>query len=932
MSSNDTSTPGTASTPSRNASGAELARLRPIVRIGSVFAAIGYITLSQTGVIDDIRVWAQMRPPAIIELSQYGVQRGKTTTITVDGQNLIEADAVVFDDARISGKIVSRREKGRVEIRRVEGSTAALINDIADKTELIVEMTVPDSVEPGTHGFRVRTPLGTTALRTFAVGLLPELDETEMNDEPDGSQAMTLPMTANGALQRGGDVDHYWFEAKAGQQIVFALTGTPIGSRIDSTVTVLDASGATIASNDDGTWQMRDSLLVHTFAKDGRYAVRIADALDAGGPRDFHYRLTAGELPYVTSVFPLGGARDSVTRFAIEGVHLGTTATAKPTAAATPASVRLADPREHALATPHPALSPQAGRGVQDASTAVKHSPSPPQGERAGVRGHAGIALHVTPPIPDTTRVKTASQTDTLALKLTTADGTTALNEPRVARGIDPEIVETVALSGAPAGQVVTWPITINGRITSAASTKAGGTDTYRIRARKGQRVVLSVAAERLGSPLDAVIEVLDSAGKPIPRAIVRPVWETSVDLRDHSSTQASMRLLSTSGLRRGDYVFVDRELMQIRELPKGPDEDTPLTQFRGRRISFEGTSGESHANTRPVYKVEIHPPGTKLSPNGLPLFTLTNRNDDGGPLYGKDPYLDFTAPADGEYVVRLADTRGRGGRDFAYRLTIAPPRPDFTVFLNPTNPNVPRGSRVPVTVTAFRHDGFDGPIHVKLTGLPSGVEASPGVILPGHTNVAITVSASEDAAAATSPFSVIAEGRIDAGRTTRAARAAGDANAAGAAAQTTVTRTPDLERALPLVTVTTPPDVRVVSVEPKVIELEPGKRATVHAKIARGNGFTGRVPLNVLNLPFRVTVPNTGLNGILITEQQDGRDFIIEADPAAAPLEQTLYVTARAEVNSAEPNERASTPIILRILPAASGTPTASASASLPK
>ena len=141
------------------------------------------------------------------------------------------------------------------------------------------------------------------------------------------------------------------------------------------------------------------------------------------------------------------------------------------------------------------------------------------------------------------------------------------------------------------------------------------------------------------------------------------------------------------------------------------------------------------------------------------------------------------------------------------------------------------------------------------------------------------------------------------------------------------MTRTADLERALPLVTVTTPPDVRVVSVEPKVIELEPGKRATVHAKIARGNGFTGRVPLNVLNLPFRVTVPNTGLNGILITEQQDGRDFIIEADPAAAPLEQTLYVTARAEVNSGEPNERASTPIILRILPAAA-TPTAAAGA----
>ena len=174
---------------------------------------------------------------------------------------------------------------------------------------------------------------------------------------------------------------------------------------------------------------------------------------------------------------------------------------------------------------------------------------------------------------------------------------------------------------------------------------------------------------------------------------------------------------------------------------------------------------------------------------------------------------------------------------------------------------------------------------------------------------MAITVSASEDAAAATSPFLVVAEAQV---------------SSPGGAVET-VARTADLERALPLVTVTTPPDVRVVSVEPKVIELEPGKRATVHAKIARGNGFTGRVPLSVLNLPFRVTVPNTGLNGILITEQQDGREFVIEADPAAAPLEQTLYVTARAEVNSGEPNERASTPIILRILPA-SPTPTAAA------
>ena len=67
--------------------------------------------------------------------------------------------------------------------------------------------------------------------------------------------------------------------------------------------------------------------------------------------------------------------------------------------------------------------------------------------------------------------------------------------------------------------------------------------------------MVFSVAANQLGSPLDAVIDVLDSPGKRVPRAILRPVWETTVDLRDQSSTQARMRLLSTSALRRGDWV-----------------------------------------------------------------------------------------------------------------------------------------------------------------------------------------------------------------------------------------------------------------------------------------------------------------------------------------------------------------------------------------
>ena len=171
----------------------------------------------------------------------------------------------------------------------------------------------------------------------------------------------------------------------------------------------------------------------------------------------------------------------------------------------------------------------------------------------------------------------------------------------------------------------------------------------------------------------------------------------------------------------------------------------------------------------------------------------------------------------------------------------------------------MPRGSRVPVTITAFRHDGFDGPIDVELTGLPAGLRATSGVILPGHSQVAVTLEAPRRRV-----------GR-DAARSACAARRA---SAAGGDAH----GRPHAQ--LPLVSVTEPPPVRVASVEPAVIELRRASRRRCACKIARGNGFTGRVPVSVLNLPLLLTVPDIGLNGILITEQQDSREFTIVADP----------------------------------------------------
>jgi len=758
---------------------------------------------------------AQVRPPVLTSVTPYGLQRGTTVTLTLEGANIATTDHVVFDVPGLSATIGEYKDLGPDVRKRMPGETGAIIQDKAQKASLAISVSATADVPIGRHGLRLHTPLGTTSLMPIWVGAEPEQVETEPNDDVAQANEVSAPVTVNATLGREGDVDMYRVTARAGHDLVVSIVAAPLGSMTDTMVSVLAPDGHVLASNDDFR-DSKDSLVVYRPAGDGPLLVRVTDRNAAGGWRQF-YRLSIGELPVLTSVFPLGRPQTARRAVSVEGANLG-------------------GKTSGALGTP---------------------SPNRP------------LAAPVVVPGLDREPI----------------------NRIDVALGKYPEILEHEGNDTLATAQRLTLPVTVNGRVNHDGK---ADTDLFRIQARKGEPLVVQVAAERLGSSLDSVLEILDAQGRPVPRARLRPVWETTVDLRNHGSTGSGIRLLAWNELHRGDYVYIDRELLRVLELPKGPDEDTFFAQFRGQRISYEGTTAEGHALLRPVYKVNVLPPGTPVAPNGLPVFDLVYRNDDGGLMYGQDSYLTFTAPATGTYFIRLTDARGTSGPRHAYRLTVAPPAPDYELFVSPTNPNVPRGGRVPVTVFAWRRDGFDGPIKVSLNDLPPGVTATTGTVLPGENSVSVTIEASEGALASMTPLQVTGHARINGRDVEHRAK-------------------PDEQ--VGVISVATPPDVRVVSVTPALVELPPGGRAKVTATIARANGFAGRVPLSVENLPFRVTVPNIGLNGILITEEQDSRTFDIVADDNAQPVEQTLYVTARVETNGGTTSEQTSTPITIRIV-----------------
>ena len=104
---------------------------------------------------------------------------------------------------------------------------------------------------------------------------------------------------------------------------------------------------------------------------------------------------------------------------------------------------------------------------------------------------------------------------------------------------------------------------------------------------------------------------------------------------------------------------------------------------------------------------------------------------------------------------------------------------------------------------------------------------------------------------------------------------------------------------------------------ETKVIDLVPGGTAAVKVKISRNNGFGGRVPVDVLNLPPRTLLPSFGLNGVLLNENETERTFEIAATPQAEPGEQYIVVGGRVETRSTQQNTFvAPEPILVRIRP----------------
>ncbi|HXD88417.1 MAG TPA: WD40 repeat domain-containing protein, partial [Urbifossiella sp.] len=688
------------------------------------FNGLGGIFDATSGKLAMQMLPAATAPPKPTGLNPAAIQRGSSTRIAVAGTGLDRVSKVSASNADVRVGILSRSAK-----------------------ELALDVTVPPQAAAGAVQLVIEYEAGRAAPLTLAIDRYPAIAEKGGSESARAAQAISLPATVAGAIDRAGDMDFFRFDAKAGQQIGVQVVAAELGSKLDPVLVLTDAAGEVLAEG--------NSVLGYTAARAGSYSLGIRDR-EYRGATNMAYRLHIGDVPVITGVFPLAAQRGRTTRVHVDGVNLGSTA-----------AISLAVPAD---AKP--------GSRMPLPLSKIGETPL----------GNASVLV------------------DEFASVVVDPAGGTEIRVPGAADGI---------------------------------LLKPRDAQIIRFHGKKGERLLLEVAARRAGSPVDPVLEILEAAGKPVRRAVLRCTSRLYSTFRDHDAASPGIRLESWDEIGIDDYLYADGELMRVIALPKGPDDDCQFYQSGGRRLGYLGTTPNAHAQGCPMYKVEFHPPGSIFPPNGLPTFALDYRNDDGGPAYGKDSLLFFDVPADGTYQARVSDARGAGGPTHAYRLTVRPPRPDFSISFTPTAPAVWKGGAIPVGINATRTDGFEGPIRVRLEGLPPGFSAPSTTI---------------DASQLSTSIALFAEATASVPKGTMIKLKATAAIDGKEVVHEAIGGTPKLLDPGDIVTTTRQPSVAI----------RPGHESRLIVDVQRRGDFKGRVPVEVRGLPHGVRVLNIGLNGIL--------------------------------------------------------------------
>jgi len=183
-------------------------------------------------------------------------------------------------------------------------------------------------------------------------------------------------------------------------------------------------------------------------------------------------------------------------------------------------------------------------------------------------------------------------------------------------------------------------------------------------------------------------------------------------------------------------------------------DDSFRITAKKGDSLRIEASAWPPGTPTLPVLSI--------ATPDGKSKRTSQSVNAE-----DRVCWIAWTPKEDGDLIVSLKDLRhgGRGGKEFGWRLLIAPDEKDFALEANSDLLIVTQGTTSTIEVKARRHGGLAEPIDLTFERLPEGVTVEAAQIPKGKTSAKIKISATEEARSASFPLRVV--GKVKSGEET---------------------------------------------------------------------------------------------------------------------------------------------------------------------
>lgn len=222
--------------------------------------------------------------PTISNISLRGLQIGGSTTVVIDGSDLLPNPELLT-----SFPISAQTVKPDAKPNRIE-----------------IEVQIPPQASPGIYQLRVANGKGASNAIAIGIDRLPQ--------QPFAAEASALPVALHGRLT-GTQVLATKFRGTKGQKFVADVEAQRLGGQLKPILRIKDSAGRQIAWSPALTSIAGDARVTAVLPADGDYTVEMHDLLFRGAEPGF-FRLKLGELSYADTAFPLGiqsGSKAPVT-------------------------------------------------------------------------------------------------------------------------------------------------------------------------------------------------------------------------------------------------------------------------------------------------------------------------------------------------------------------------------------------------------------------------------------------------------------------------------------------------------------------------------------------------------------------------------------------------------------------------------------------